>query len=159
MVCGLGKGRLNARARRMQATIDYIVPRLIARQSGFIKKLEAIKAMYIKSGTLGLLKLKPKDVSPKLEAFANAVSQGADFAVYPPAEDIEEKAVMDAAMTLLSRLLRIPTYRRRVAEVGQLCVVLTLDLSQVDMPPEEKSEALFWSIVYEGLSKEAKRKS
>jgi len=139
--------------RRMQATIDYMVPRLIARQSVFIKKLGAITAMYTKSGTLGLLKLKLKEVSAKLEAFANAVSQGADFAVYPSAEDLEEEAVMDAAIILLSRLLCIPTYRRRVAEVGQLSVVLTLDLSQVDMPPEEKSEALFWSIVYEGLSK------
>ena len=142
--------------RRIQATIDHVAPRLMVKEKGLLKELKAIPAMYAKVATLGLLKLSPKEISEKLSAFADAVSEGADLAVYPPAEDIEEEAVVNATLTMLGSLLRISTYRQRVAETGRLAVILTMDLTGIDESPSEKGDALFWGVVVEGLRKEGK---
>jgi|GEM_PF-5705038 len=142
--------------KRIRKTIGYMAPRLEAKHGGITSKLKAILAMYATAATLGFLK-PLEQASQKLNALSEAIAEGLNVAVYPPAEKAEEKdAIGDGIISMLSHILKVPTYRERVAKTGKMAIIITLDINKVDMPPEEKREALFWGLVFEGLRREAR---
>jgi len=152
--CDLTKSFRAKLRQRIEKTIGYMAPRL--ERGGITSKLKAILAMYATAAALEFLK-PLKQASQKLDALSEAIAEGLDVAVDPPVEKAEEEdAVGEGVLALLSHVLRSPTYRERVAKTGKMAIIITLDISKANMPPEEKREALFWGLVFEGLRREGK---
>jgi len=154
--CDLTKSLRAKMHQRIEETIGYMTPMLEAKRGGITSKLKAILATYATAATLGFLK-PLKQASRKLDVLSEAIAESLDVAVDPPVEKAEEEdAVGDGVLALLSHVLRSPTYREKVAKTGKMAIIITLDISKINMPPEEKREALFWGLVFEGLRREAK---
>ena len=133
-----------------------MAPSLEAKRGNITSKLKAILMLYATTSTLGFLKPLGQ-ASQKLSMFSETIAEGLDIAVDPPVEKAEEEdSIGDGVLDLLNHALRSKTYREKVAKTGKMTIVITLDISKVNMPPEEKREALFWGLVFEGLRREGK---
>jgi DNA-binding MarR family transcriptional regulator len=155
-VCNLTKNVREKLLERVKKTIGYMAPSLEAKRGNITSKLKAILMLYATTSTLGFLKPLGQ-ASQKLSMFSETIAEGLDIAVDPPVEKAEEEdSIGDGVLDLLNHALRSKTYREKVAKTGKMTIVITLDISKVNMPPEEKREALFWGLVFEGLRREGK---
>jgi len=63
------------------------------------------------------------------------VVEGVDIAIYlNPQSAAEEEDIGKAALDLLSHILRNKEFRKRVAQIGKLTIMLNLDLSKITDP-------------------------
>jgi len=152
--CDLTESVREKLLKRIEETIGHIAPGLEAKHGS---RLKAILAMYAAAATPGFLE-PLEQASQKLNALSEAIAEGLNVAVDPPAEKAEEKdAVGDGIISMLGHIPKAPTCRERVAETGKMAIVITLDISKADMPPEEKREALFWGLAFGALREEAEK--
>jgi len=142
---------------RIEKTIRYMAPKLEAKRGGLSPKLKSLLAMYATAATLGFFHPNFKDASERLKVFSDGLAEGLEIAVNPPIQGSDEdEALGEAVLEFLSHLFKSRGYREKVAKKGKLTVFFTLDLTKIDFSSKEKSDALFWGLVFEGLHREGK---
>ncbi len=144
-------------SKRVEKTLEYMAPQLEAKLGGFTPKLKAALTMYATAASLDFFKPTLREASEKLNKFTDALVRGLEVAVDPHIETAEEgDSVAIAVLDLLNHVFQSQTYRQKVANTGKFAIIIILDLSKLDMSPDDKREALFWGLVFRGLQKEGK---
>ncbi|MEM3377938.1 MAG: hypothetical protein QW674_03200 [Candidatus Bathyarchaeia archaeon] len=139
---------------RAKKTISYMEPRLLVKEPGFMRKLEALAKYYGTVTSLGFY----KPFSEQTREIASQLSSSVrSSALYPPTEEENErKAFEDAFLAFLNYIFRCRSLRAKVAKERRLTVVLDLNFSNVPLADKELDEAMFWAFVFEGLHREGK---
>ena len=118
--------------------------------------LKRVLRAYITSITLGIFTPAKKEDVKKIEEFITGLACGTRLAVCPPPENDERSTIEIAIIELLGKIMENRSYRDKIANNGKLTIFLNIDLNEINLPTETKSEALFWALAFEGLLREGK---
>jgi len=88
-----------------------------------------------------------KEETKKLQHLAECILEGTKLEMFPFPTEEEQDKISEATLNFLSEIVKVRNLRNKIAEKKKLIVMISLDLSDVDLDAKYIDNALYFAFI------------
>ncbi len=131
--------------KKLEEKIKRSLPQAVALMTE--DPVERVLRGFVIALTFGKKVPLSKEETEKLQQLAKCILEGTKLEMFPSPTEEEQDKISEATLNFLSEIVKVRNLRNKIAEKKKLIVMISLDLSDVDLDAKYIDNALYFAFI------------